>query len=332
MADISLMVAQYGNYYRNNGTIGKNNLHRHTFDRTNTKKLFTIRPTENTIIDNATIKVDDVVQAFYNKFSPKGKLTFEPNVWQLGHVKINDRITPDEYAGTVLDFLNTKTPSRLDAPILALTAEYYLQKAQENIEDKIVFKGVKAVPSTTDQNNGVAGTTIGARDGIRKVIRDYNTAGKLIDENGNSNVIVMGAMPTTPALMVEYIDTFYWALPELQRSMIKAIAVKKSAETLYKRGMSNKNLYYEKNAPSEFAFIENTDCAVVGLDSMTGSNMMWCSPSVNNLGFMKNGNNAGIMDIWQSGIYTVDVATDWWEGENFVTPMLVYVSDQDLTA
>jgi hypothetical protein len=327
--DISLIISQYGAYYRSNGPIGRNNLHRHIFDRTDTKALFNIRQTDNTVIDEVNISLTEVLQPFYAKFSPKGQLTFTPNPWQLGHVKIEEEIAPDKFAATALDWLNTKTPDRMDAPLLSLISEYYIQKAKEDDEDKVVFKGSFALPSAPNQALGVAGASVDSRDGIRKVIRGYNTAGQLIDEDGNSNVLVLGSVPTTPAAAVQYLEAFYYGIPEKFRKNIKFIACKKSLAELFARGMQDKNGYYDRTKGQNLTIMD-TDCQIVGLHSMIGSNMCWASPKENNIGFVKNGGNGEIVKLWQSGIYTVQMSTDWWEGYNFISPQLIYTNDQDL--
>lgn len=331
MLDISELLALYGAYYRAGGPVGRNNIHRHIFERTATKKLFNIRPTDNTIIDNVNVAVNAVLQPFYAKFSPKGQIKYEPNPWQLQHVKINEKIKPDDVSASALDFLATKTPDRTDAPLLAIIAEYYLQKAMEDDEDNVVFKGVRALPTTTEMNNGVAGTTEGARDGIRKKIRDYNTAGKLIDEKGNSNVIAMGAVPTTGLLMIEYVKDLYYSIPMLYRKNIKAIAMSSGNSELFELGMAEKhNLNYDK-LKGQFAKIINTNCEIVGLDSMIDSPMMWASPYENNIGFVKNGNNASQVKFLHTDLYEIQMGTDWWEGQDFITGQLIYVNGQDLS-
>jgi len=328
--DVSKLLTAYGAYYRAGGTIGRQNMRRFLFERTNTKKLFNIRQTDNTIIDNVNVAVASVLQPFYAKFSPKGEIKYDPNQFQLQHVKINELIKPDEVAATALDFLNTRTPDRMDAPLLAVVSEYYLQKAMEDDEDYVVFKGVRALPNSTQQNAGVAGTTIGSRDGIKKKIRGYNTASRLVDEKGNSNVIALGAPPTTGTEMVEYVKDFYYSIPKMYRKDIKAIAMDSGNAELFELGMAElHNINYDK-LKGQFAKIINTNCEVVGCDSMIDSPMMWASPKENNIGFVKNGDNGNTVKFREASLYEIEMGTDWWQGEDFITPQLIYVNDQDL--
>lgn len=327
---IDQLITLYGAYYRTGGPVGRNNIRRHIFERTATKKLFNIRQTDNTIIDNVNVAVASVLQPFYAKFSAKGQIKYEPNQFQLQHVKINESIRPDEVSATALDFLATRTPDRMDAPLLAVVAEYLLQKAMEDDEDEVVFKGVRALPTQLQMDAGTAGTTVGSRDGIRKKIRGYNTAGKLVDETGASNVIAMGAVPTDGGLMIEYVKDFYYSIPQKFRKDMKAIAMSSGNAELFQLGMAEvHNVNYDKLG-GQFAKIINTNCEIVGCDSMIGSSMMWVSPRENNIGFVKNGTNNGVLDMHKSSMYEIHMGTDWWEGQDFITPQLIYVNGQDL--
>src|SRR5690606_8160003 len=127
-------------------------------------------------IDKVNTILSEVLQPFHDTFSHLGSFDFDPNPWYLDRVKINVAIKPDKLAATALDFLAQRGVDRKGAPIIALIAKYLIMKAKEDQEKFAIFKGVRALPSPTDQANGVAGTPTGSMNGIRKKIRDYNTA------------------------------------------------------------------------------------------------------------------------------------------------------------
>lgn len=320
------LIDAYGAYYQE-GNITRENLHNQIFEPSETKAIFNVRPTDDTRIDNLNLSYSSVLQPFYSKFSSLGALDFDPNPFNLDRVKINVSLKPDDLAATALDFFVQKGVSRKDAPIISTITEYLLMKAKEDDELYTVFKGIFALPSAPNQANGVPGAPVDARNGIRKIIRDYNNAGKFAQEN---TVIAMGTPPTDPILFVEYMETLYYSIPEKFRGFIKAFNMSQTLATRYKRGMRKKYDVNYDQTKGEFATIIDTDCRIRGFASHSGSTMIWATVEGNAVGFVKNPANQGVFDLGVDKIYEVLMATDWYEGYNFINPHWIWTNGQDL--
>jgi hypothetical protein len=200
-------------------------------------------------------------------------------------------------------------------------------KAKEDDELDTTFKGVFALPSGPDQLLGVPGTPTGARNGIRKYIRDYNTAGKFAVEN---TVISLGVPPTDPVQFVTYMETYYYSIPEKFRPFIKWFAMSQTLATRYKQGMRLKyDVNYEQTKGVR-AYIIDTMCEIKGFASHNGSAMIWTTVEGNAIGFIKNPENEGTFDLETRDIYEILMATDWYEGYNFINPYWIWVNGQDL--
>lgn len=322
------IVAAFGAFYKE-GTVNAQNLHDQIFTNSDTKVLFPTKPTDETQINEVNKSLSSVLQPFYSKFSALGALDFTPNVWSLDRVKINIRMTPDDLAQTALDFYAPKGVSKKDAPIVQTISEYLIAKAKEDDELQVVFKGIRALPSDANMLLGVPGATSGSRNGVRKKIRDYNAAGKFALE---STVIAMGAVPTDPALFVEYMENLYYSIPAKFRVYIKKFVMSTTLHTRFKRGMRIKyDVNYDQTKGSRSMIID-TLCEIVGFDSHEGSTMIWATLEGNTTGFVKNPTNQSVFDTATEGLYDVIMGTDWYEGQDFLNPHWIWTNGQDLTA
>jgi hypothetical protein len=318
------LIAEYGQHFKE-GTITTQNLHKQIFVPSETKVLFSPKPTKNTRIDNINTSLTQVLQPFHAKFSHLGSLDFDPNPFNLDRVKINVSMKPDDLAATALDFWVQKGVDRTQAPIVAQISEFLIAKAQEDDETITTFFGVKSLPANA--STGVAGTPLMARDGLRKILRDYNTAGAFAPL---SSTIAMGAVPTDPILFVDYIETFYYSIPEKYRKFIKKIVMSRTLETRFKRGMRKKyDVNYDQTGDKK-SYIIDTMCQVVGVMSQEGSPLIWTTVEGNAVGFIKGAENQNVFDLEKHEIYNVLFATDWYEGYNFINPAWVWNNGQDL--
>lgn len=320
------MIAAYGSYYKD-GNINSQNLHKQIMTVSETKALFPTRQTDNTRIDEVNMSLTSVLQPFYSKFSSLGALDFTPNYWNLDRVKINVRIKPDDLSATALDFMVQKGLYRKEAPVIAMVAEYLLQKAKEDDEESVMFLGVRKDPTTEQQAAGTPGAVVDSRTGIRHKIRLYNAAGKF---SSLGSMIAMGAVPTDPVLFVTYMETYYYAIPEKYRKFIKWFSMSKTLETRFKRGM---RLKYNANYPqaTDFAVIIDTMVQVRGFTSHESSDMIWTTVDGNQIGRIKNPSNANVFDMATEGLYDVIMGTDWYEGYDFINPTWIWTNGRDLT-
>ncbi|WP_304234798.1 hypothetical protein [Jiulongibacter sediminis] len=318
--DTEKLVAAFGAYY--NGRITRKELHDQIFTTSDIKNRFNTIPTDKTVIDHVNLVMTKVLQPFYANFSHKGDLDFEPNTFKLDRVKINHANTPDELYDTALNFLVQKGVYRTDAPVARIVGEYLIRKAKEDDEEDVAFFGVRALPTQQQQELGVAGTTEGSRDGIRKKIRDYNTA-------GDSKIVALGAPPATAKEFVEYVREFYQSIPEKFRKYIDGIEISEGKKDLYADGMDEKyNVNYKRE--TDLMRVHNTSCNVHFHRAMTGSDMIWASFPMNRRGYIKGAANKSVFNVKDPDIYKVKFATDWAETYDFVTGKYIWHNDQDL--
>ncbi|MFY7884095.1 MAG: hypothetical protein ACOVOV_04540 [Dolichospermum sp.] len=326
MLTVAAIITAWGNYYKPGG-IGPQDITRQILTSEQTQAYFPLRSTDKTQIDSASMKMGNVTQPFYKKFSHLGTLDFKPHKWDLDRVKINIEMTPDDLAATALDFWAPKGVYKKEAPIVQMIGDYIMAKHKEENEETIIFKGVRKDVSNTDQGNRVPGLVIDSRTGIRHKIRLRNAAGMFADLG---SMIAMGAVPTDPVQFVTYIETFFYSIPEKYREYIKEIIMNTTLEKRFKDGMRLKyNTYFAQTA--DLATIIDTNVKIIGLISHNGSNMIWCTIEGNRRGHIKNPDNKGIFNIEAYDTYNVRISTDWYQGEDFYTPELVWTNGQDLT-
>lgn len=307
----------WGSYYQE-GKIGPKDIIDQIMTPTEFKSLFSIRSTKNTAEDAARMTLTRVLQRFQSVWSPLGDIDFQPETILLERVKINVVMKPDDLADSAVQFLIDRGIDRSKMPLVGMIGMYLTMKAQEDDEENEAFKGVTG--TITSGTATVAGAT---RTGVRKKIRDLNTASKL-------NVITMGAPPTDPVDFVTYIETYYYAIPEKYRRLIKKFGCNKTLAQRFKDGMRKKyNSNYEQ--ASSIATIIDTNVGLVGSTAQAGSNMIWATVEGNAVGFVKQPENKGVYQAEVKDIYDVQIATDWYEALGFLNSLWVWSNDQDLS-
>ena len=323
---VDKIKAAWGSYYRPD-SLGVADLKKQIMQSNDTQAYFPLQSTDETQVRGANMKLTNVTQPFYSRFSHLGTFDFVPYTWSLERVKINIEMTPDDLAATAIDFLAPKGLYKADAPIVKTIADYVLAKHKEDNENDIIFKGVRKEVSSSDQTNRVAGATVDSRTGIRHKIRLFNAAGKFAV---NDTVIAMGAVPTDPVLFVTYMETMYYAIPELYRKFIMEMFMSTTLRQRYRTGMRAKyNMYHAQVA--DLDKIIDTNCMIVGLPSMLSSDLIWCTIDGNRRGKIKNSSNSGVFNIEIYDTYNVRLSTDWYQGEDFYTPELIWTNGRDLT-
>lgn len=322
--DVDELVAKWGRHFKPGG-LGPQDVVRQIMTPEKTQLFFPLRSTDSTVIDSALMRLGKVTQPFYAKFSHLGTLDFKPHDWNLDRVKINIEMTPDELAETAADFWAPKRPEKLQADIVPLIVDYIIAQHKADNEEDIIYKGVRKDVSPEDQLDRVAGVTVDSRTGIRHKIRLFNSLGIFSDLGSQ---IAMGTVPTSPTAFVDYIETMFYSIPEKYRKNIKKIFMNTTYEKRFKDGMRAKyNSQYAQ--VGDLAYIIDTDVAIIGLESMTGSSHIWCTIEGNFRGHIKN-DNRGIFKIEAFDTYNVRISTDWYQGEDFYTPQFIFGNAQDL--
>ena len=320
--DVAAVKAQFGAYYIANAK-NMQRLRSILYQPVVTAKYFQERPSDDTIYRSTLSQLNRIVQPFQKAFTPLGTTLFTPNEFPLYKLKVDMSETPDDLEATYLGFLAaTADLERANWPFIRWLVEVHVMaKMQEDLENNEYFNGVYAAPAA-----GVAGAAGTALNGLRIVIKNYNTAAKTNLGNGP---IATGAFSNDPATFCTQIETFVDGVPKLYRPKVDFIFMSEDNVIKYKRGKRAKyNLNYLQT--SEMTTIEDySNISVVGLPSMAGSNLIWCTQADNRIRPTKKAPLANTMKI-ESAKRVVDLLTDWWEALNFEVPQFVFHNDQGL--
>ena len=320
------IVTQFGAYYINEGQ-NLDRLKTKIYQMAETAGYFANRPTENTQWRSTFSQMNGVLQPFQKAWTPKATFSIEPNKFDLFKIKIDDDLQPDEIEATYLGFLaNVEDLERKNWPFIRWYIESHLMQAKaEDHELLEAFLGVYAAPTP-----GTAGATGTSMDGLRKIIRAYNNAGRTGLGDG---AIATGALATDPGDFVEQVENWCDSVPYVFRNKLDYIFMSDANATLYKRGKRakyGKDVQFINGTASNLDTVEDyPSIRIARLQSMGTSDMIWASPSINRIRPLKKG---GLQNIFQveSRQRTVSIFTDWWEALNFEVPEFIFHNDLDL--
>lgn len=320
--DVSAVVSQFGAYYKPSSDNAKT-LRDMMYQAAQTAALFQNRPTEDTIWRGNLATLERVVQPFQKAWTPVGAIEFTPNQFSLFNLKIDKEETPDDLEASYLGFLSAMPDNeRSNWPFVRFLIEkHILPKKGEDLETVEYFGGVYAAPTP-----GTAGTAGTSMDGLHKVIKGYNTAGRTNLGNG---AIATGAAASADADFCTQVEEFVEAIPSVFRKKVDVIAM---SETLYRKYRRGKRAKYNINyaQASDLDIIEDCPNAkVVGLVSHEGSELMWATLAENRIRPIKKAALADTLKV-ESLKRSVYMYTNWWEALNFEVPEFVFHNDQDL--
>lgn len=325
--EIADVVTQFGAYYQPQGQ-NLSTLKKLLYATSQTSALFANRPQESDYFRSVAAKTSSVLQAFQKAFTAKGTTTFEPNQFPLFHMKIDFSDYPDEFEGSYLGFIDPLDDlARANWPYVKwLIEQHILSAKEEDMEKFVAFLGVRATPTP-----GTAGLTLGSMDGLRKVIRGYNTAGRLYLGNGP---LVMDAIAADPKDFCTQVEDWVDSIDPTFRKTLKDICMSETLASRYKKGKRAKygeNVnYLSGTTPADRATIEDyPSLSVTGLLSHEGSEMIWASPAMNRIRPLKKSKLANVFKV-EEAKREVAIMTDWWEALNFEVPEWVVTNEHDL--
>jgi len=322
---ITDIVTDFGAYYKP-GSDNQKNLRKMLYKPSETAAFFQPRPTEDTIWRGTFASLTRVLQPFQKAFTPISSLTFQPNSFDLYKLKIDAKEYPDELEPSFVGFLaNMEELDRTKWPFGRYwVEEHLLPKSVEDFETLECFAGVYAAPAP-----GVAGAAGTSMNGLRKVIRTYNTAGRT---NLGDGAIVTGAAAGDDADFCTQVEEFVADIPSLFRSKIDHVFMSKALELKYKRGKRKKYAAYVNfiESPGLYTIEDFPNVSVKGLESHEGSGLYWASPSINRINPKKKAALKNTMVLKEFSAREVSAYTDWWECLNYEVPEFIFHNDQDL--
>ncbi len=313
--DIDQLKADFGDYYLSAGQ-NLSNLHMLPFESFDTRDAFTIVPTNDTIIRESNVEVDEILQSYQDEFTPKGGLEFKPVQFPLYQMKIDQSFNPTKLQRSWVAFLTSNSVDRTTWPFIRWIIEVYLtKKSMEDLEKQAIYNGVYAAPQ-----DGVPSAANTVMNGVRKIVTEMVAAGDLEE-------IITGAPAADPDDFVTQIETFVKSWPEKYRRMAMPINMSLTLEEKFVEGMQQKyNMQYAQ--VGQLKKVRNFEnISIVGRPSMEGAEGWWATPKYNALMGVKGFENVNAFKI-EGARRKVDMYSDWWAGIYFIQPQIVFVNDK----
>jgi hypothetical protein len=168
------IIEAYGDYYVNEGQ-NMENLHMLPFEESETQTAGLTFETEQTVIREANVEVQEILQQYQTDFTSKGGVEIVPVFFPLFQMKIDVGIYADHLKKSWLGFLTTNKTTPEEYPIVKWIVEVYLvAQAKQDIEKLAIYKGIYEAPAV-----GVAGEGAKAMNGIEKILNDFYAAGDI---------------------------------------------------------------------------------------------------------------------------------------------------------
>lgn len=317
------VVTQFGAYYKP-GSDNQKNLRNMLYKVIETAQYFQNRPTSDTIYRGTLASLTRVVQPFQTGYTPISTTTFKANQFNLFQLKIDLQEDPDTLEATYLGFLaDQPEQDRSKWPFVRWWIEnHVMPKKDEDLELAEYFAGIYAAP--TPNTAGPAGTSM---DGLKKVIRGYNTGGRTNFGNGP---IAMGAPAADDADFCTQIEEFVGSINTVIRGKLDMLFTNKDLELRYKRGKRKKyNMFYAQESDL-LSVADFPSIKVKGLESHASSDLIWATIPANRIRPQKKAELANTLLVQQFAPRVVSAYTDWWEALNFEVPEFIIHNDQDL--
>ncbi len=319
--DVSQIVTEFGDYYEGSNSTNMSRLVKKLDFSNETDSIMTQMRTDDTVYRASESRIDDILQGYQKAWTPLGEVEFVPIEIFAKHFKVDFEEYPNDLEATWLGFLASNSLSYKEWPFIRWLLEVHLiPKMSENWELKEVYKGVYAAP--TPGTATTPGTNI---DGLRKVINDQVTAGRI-------SPIVTGAPETDPVSFVEQIEDFIDSIDVLYRNRNMDLCMSQDLERRFVRG-------YEAKYGVKFIQIGGdanpirpkfSNMTIVGLPSMAGDNKWFATPKSNLIQIRKKSINMNRFMLEQVD-RKLKVFTDFWKGLGFLIPEIVFTNDQELT-
>lgn len=316
--DVSQLQAEFGAYYKE-GNANMTNLISQIYETTQTDELFKYYPTKSTVYESSFVDVGTLLQSYQHEFTETGAdMRFVPRKTELARIKMDISIIPDEVVGEWAGFLADEGLDPSKYPLVAYALEnHFLPKWKEDWENDAVYGGVFTAPTP-----GTANASNQVVDGIRKQINDS----ALIGGADNVQVIVTGAPSLDPETWVNQVEAFVQGIPTKFRKKIPYLNMNITLRDRFRKGMRAKyNMNYDQTSIDR---VIDTNIMVKGLDSMTGSDKIWCSTPDNMRRPEKRSGNKNRVRM-QLDRRKLLLMTDYFKAVAFKYMGFVWANDRD---
>lgn len=315
--DVAALVSEYGAHYIDEGQ-NMQRLTRQLYYGNSFDELFTIVRTDNTTYRGASSLVTRLAQPFQQDWTPLGDVEFVPAPIETYGIKMDVDVNPDELVKTWMGWATSNDHDRAEWPFIRWLLEVHLvPKFTEDIMLNEAYNGEFA--AVTPGTAGAAGT---AMDGLKKIINDWITAGRI-------SPFTIGAWSADPETFVTQLeDDFIGAIEEKYQRQTMTLVMNVSLYNRFRAGQLAKyNKHYEQASTERFMLFPNI--TVVGEPALGSSEKVWCTPKENQILAWKYGEKGADFGI-ESRHRTVSIFTDFYKGYGFLIPEIVFTNNLDL--
>lgn len=316
--DIDEVVTAWGDQYVNEGQ-NMSNLHMLPFEESDSMTAGTVVETDQTVLREANVETEEVLQQYQDDFTSKGGVTILPVNIFLQNIKIDVGVIPHKLIKAWTGFLTNSSNDPESYPFIKwLVEDYLLKRSKEDFELKSVYTGVHAAPVA-----GTAGEASKVIDGIQ-VLQNRLVTSEDIEVITTTDLSLM-----TATAFVTAVEAFIKEIPEKYRyNYALELSMSRTFRDKFRQGMREKyNVHYQQ-AEQLTRVMDFENVSIIGRASMTGKKRIWTTPKFNLIFPVKGFSNKNAFDV-QKIDRKVKFLTDWWQGVGFVQPKLIFMNEAE---
>ena len=248
--------------------------------------------------------IDDMVQGFQKKWTPKGTATFTPIAIPQRRHKFDWEMYPDDIVDSWLGFMAAENVDRKQWPISKYIIEkLILPKINDNRELKLIGKGLYEAPV-----EGTAQATGKSMDGFITILEKLKTAG-----NSNVNFIPLTAL--TSDNIFDEIELFAASVADLYQDIPMEVFLSRKWYAAYHK--KRRDLHgQDTNYTGMKDLIEGSNMTLMPLPSMNSKDVIFTTPKENFIRLMNRNEGASNITI-ESVDRQIKVFADWYESVGF---------------
>ena len=248
--------------------------------------------------------IDDMVQGFQKKWTPKGTATFTPIAIPQRRHKFDWEMYPDDIVDSWLGFMAAENVDRKQWPISKYIIEkLILPKINDNRELKLIGKGLYEAPV-----EGTAQATGKSMDGFITILEKLKTA-------GNSNVKFIPLTALTADNIFDEIELFAASVADLYQDIPMEVFLSRKWYAAYHK--KRRDLHgQDTNYTGMKDLIEGSNMTLMPLPSMNGKDVIFTTPKENFIRLMNRNEGASNITI-ESVDRQIKVFADWYESVGF---------------
>ncbi len=275
----------------------------------------TIMPTNDTVLRLGMASMDEIIQAFQTKWTPKGSLEFVPNEIPLSPLKVDVTLNPDDIEQSWLGFLASNSLERKEWPLVRYIMEkHLLPRITHDLESKVLYKGKKGTITS-----GTATSAAASMNGLKEWIK-----------NGvqNDSINILPSTTFNQSTIYDQIEDLYENISEEYQHAEMNIYLAPKLYRWFKKDKRTLGYYDNINGPSQISdTLDFSPAKVVPMLSMIGEEDIFITPKSNLIYAVKKDENMGRFQV-ESETREVRIFTDFFLGVGFALNQAVWTTMQ----